>query len=28
MLILGGGTSSITVSPYWLIGTYFTLTIA
>jgi len=28
MLVLDGGTSSITVSPYWLIGTYFTLTIA
>jgi POT family proton-dependent oligopeptide transporter len=28
MLTLDGGTSSITVSPYWLIGTYFTLTIA
>ncbi len=28
MLTLGGGSSAITVSPYWLIGTYFTLTIA
>jgi len=28
MLTLGGGSSSITVSPYWLIGTYFTLTVA
>ncbi len=28
MLSLGGGSSSITVSPYWLMGTYFTLTIA
>lgn len=28
MLSLGGGSSSITVSPYWLMGTYFTLTLA
>ena len=28
MLELGGGSSSITVSAYWLMGTYFTLTIA
>ena len=28
MLDLGGGSSSITVSAYWLMGTYFTLTIA
>jgi len=28
MLTLGGGSSAITVSPYWLIGTYFTLTVA
>ena len=28
MVILDGGTSSITVSPYWLITTYFTLTLA
>ena len=28
MLSLGGGSSAITVSPYWLIGTYFTLTVA
>ena len=25
---LGGGTSAVTVSPFWLIGTYFTLTLA
>ena len=28
MLELGGGSSNITVSAYWLMGTYFTLTIA
>jgi POT family proton-dependent oligopeptide transporter len=28
MLSLDGGSSSITVSAYWLMGTYFTLTIA
>lgn len=28
MLTPGGESSAITVSPYWLIGTYFTLTIA
>jgi POT family proton-dependent oligopeptide transporter len=28
VLSLGGESSAITVSPYWLIGTYFTLTIA
>ncbi|HMN23284.1 MAG TPA: peptide MFS transporter [Ignavibacteriaceae bacterium] len=28
MLSLAGGSSSITVSAYWLMGTYFTLTIA
>jgi POT family proton-dependent oligopeptide transporter len=28
MVELGGGTSPITVSPYWLITTYFTLTLA
>ena len=28
MLSLGGGTSSITVSPYWLMSTYFMLTVA
>ncbi len=28
MLSLDGGSSSITVSTYWLMGTYFTLTIA
>lgn len=28
MIDLGGGSSSITVSPYWLITTYFTLTLA
>jgi POT family proton-dependent oligopeptide transporter len=28
MLSLGGGSSSITVSAYWLMGTYFTLTLA
>jgi POT family proton-dependent oligopeptide transporter len=28
MLSLGGGSSSITVSPYWLMSTYFMLTIA
>jgi len=28
MLDLSGGSSSITVSAYWLMGTYFTLTIA
>jgi POT family proton-dependent oligopeptide transporter len=28
MVTLGGESSAITVSPYWLIGTYFTLTIA
>lgn len=28
MLSLDGGSSSITVSPYWLMGTYFTLTLA
>jgi len=28
MVDLDGGTSSITVSPYWLITTYFTLTLA
>jgi len=28
MMSLGGGSSSITVSAYWLMGTYFTLTLA
>jgi len=28
MLTLNGGSSSITVSAYWLMGTYFTLTLA
>jgi POT family proton-dependent oligopeptide transporter len=28
MLTLDGGSSAITVSPYWLIGTYFGLTVA
>jgi len=28
MLTLDGGSSSITVSAYWLMGTYFTLTLA
>ena len=28
MLSLSGGSSAITVSPYWLMGTYFTLTLA
>lgn len=28
MLTLDGGSSSITVSAYWLMGTYFTLTVA
>ncbi len=28
MLSLDGGSSSITVSAYWLMGTYFTLTLA
>ncbi len=28
MTILGGGSSSITVSPYWLMSTYFMLTVA
>jgi POT family proton-dependent oligopeptide transporter len=28
MTVLAGGTSSITVSPYWLMSTYFMLTVA